>query len=185
MIAKAMKAGDTGVVLLGESNPFVRGPAAAPAKPVLLKGRARTALVPRNKFLALYTSPYIREVEPTIYLTEAWLSAAVCMNSCLMEMFEDLCSVKPELGAPFELSGRLFAQWVAQNAKLLGLWIPKAPSKPAPIVTEFVEMGEEALKEAIEVEEETMCRCMDIVTGAGSEWERRCAPRARPRRAAS
>lgn len=183
MIAKTTKAKarDPGVVLLGESNPFLRGHAAAAAKPVLVEGPRQKALLANNKMLALYTRPYIREIEPAIYLSEAWLSTAVFVQNRLMEICEDLCSVQPELGAAYQLSARLFAQWVAETVKLYGLWIPKAPTKPAPIVREIFELEEEALKEAIEVEEETMCRGMDIAIGATSEWERRRAPRAAPR----
>lgn len=177
MIAKAMNAGTVGVVLPREGNPFLRSHAAAPAKPVLVKGRMPKAPLPSNRLLAQFTAPYIRELEPSIYLSEAWLSSAVFVQNRLMEMCEDLCSVKPELGVPFALSAHLFAQWVAENVKLFGLWIPKAPCKPAPIVAEFVEMEEEAVKEAMEVEEEALCQGMDIAIGATSAWERRCAPR--------
>jgi hypothetical protein len=121
--------------------------------------------------------PYVLGIEPTIYLSEVWLSAAVFAHSRTMEICEDLCSVVPELRAGFQLSSQLFAHGVEQTVKLFGMWIPKAPCKPAPIISEMFALEEEALKQAIEVETAALEEGMDIATGATSAWERRCVPR--------
>jgi hypothetical protein len=128
--------------------------------------------------------PYVLAVDPVIYWTEAWLSAAVFVQDRLMEMYEDLCSVEPELGVGFQLSSQLFAHGVEQTVKLFGMWIPKAPCKPAPIISEMFELEEEALKEAMEVETEAVERAMDLATGATAAWERRTVARERPRHGA-
>jgi len=121
--------------------------------------------------------PYVLGIDPVIYLSEIWLSAAVFVHSRAMEICEDLCSTAPELAAGFQWSSQLFEHGVEQTVKLFGMWIPKAPCKPAPIVSEIVALGEEALKEVVEVETSALEHGMDLATGATSAWERRCVPR--------
>lgn len=167
-----------GTVPRGEATliPIPYSVASLPIKPFAIPG-ALQFFPAISGLRAGCWDPYVLAVDPAIYWTEAWLSAAVFVQNRVMEICEDLCSVEPEVAAGFRLSSELFTHGVEQTVKLFGLWIPKAPCKPAPIVREMFELEEEALKEAIEVETEALGRAMDIATGETSSWERRRAGR--------